>query len=98
MVSTRSPLARPLQHAEFIRRKVVVLLEELGLSYETIFLKFETGDQKAPAFTKYNPNGRIPAIIDHKNNDFVLWSASRSPSVEISVTCSPLLVGNQERS
>jgi Glutathione S-transferase, N-terminal domain len=100
MVSVRSSLAarRPPQHAEIIYRKVAIVLEELGLSYETIYLKFETAEHKAPEFTKYNPNGRIPAIIDHKNNDFVLWCASRSPSVEVSATCSPLLVGSRERS
>lgn len=48
-------------------------MEELGLTYESIYLDFQKGEHKAPEFTKYNPNGRIPAIIDHKNNDFVLW-------------------------
>ncbi|CAG9977787.1 unnamed protein product [Clonostachys byssicola] len=33
-------------------------------------------EQKAPEFTKLNPNGRIPAIIDHSNNDFVLWESN----------------------
>jgi glutathione S-transferase len=63
------------------------LLEELGLSYETIYLKFETAEHKAPEFTKYNPNGRIPAIIDHKNNDLVLWFASNSPFIDNFVVC-----------
>jgi hypothetical protein len=31
--------------------------------------------KKAP-FTDLNPNGRTPAIVDHNNNDFVLWEAS----------------------
>ncbi|KAK7691891.1 hypothetical protein QCA50_005296 [Cerrena zonata] len=53
--------------------KVVFVLEELGLTYETIYLDFKSGDLKKPAFTKLNPNGRIPALIDHKNNDFVIW-------------------------
>jgi len=55
--------------------KVAFVLEELGLTYETIYLKFDKQEQKAPEFTKYNPNGRIPAIIDHYNNDFVLWES-----------------------
>lgn len=50
---------------------MVTVFEELGLSYEPVYLEF--AQMKEPEFTKYNPNGRIPAIIDHKNNDFVLW-------------------------
>jgi glutathione S-transferase len=58
-------------------RKVAIVLEELGLTYETVFLDFGKGEHKAPEYTtKYNPNGRIPAIVDHKNNDLVLWYAS----------------------
>lgn len=49
------------------------MLKELGLEYETIYLDLVKGEQKAPGFTKYNPNGRIPALIDHGNNDFVVW-------------------------
>jgi hypothetical protein len=31
--------------------------------------------KKAP-FTDLNPNGRTPVIIDHNNDDFVLWEVS----------------------
>ncbi|PSS32196.1 hypothetical protein PHLCEN_2v2034 [Hermanssonia centrifuga] len=55
--------------------KVAVVLEELGLTYETVYLDFKNGEQKAPEYTKYNPNGRIPALIDHHNNDYVLWES-----------------------
>ncbi|CCL99910.1 uncharacterized protein FIBRA_01935 [Fibroporia radiculosa] len=55
--------------------KVVFVLKELGLEYETIYLDLVKGEQKAPGFTKYNPNGRIPALIDHGNNDFVVWES-----------------------
>ena len=34
---------------------------------------FSKEEQKAPAHVKFNPNGRIPTLIDHKNNDLVLW-------------------------
>jgi glutathione S-transferase len=54
-------------------RKVAFVLEELGLTYESIYLDFGKGEQKADEFTRYNPNGRVPAIVDHANNDFVLW-------------------------
>ena len=53
-------------------RKVAFVLEELGLTYETIYLDFQAKEHKAPEHTKYNPNGRIPTIIDHYNNNLVL--------------------------
>lgn len=56
-------------------RKVAIVLEELGLTYESVYLDFITKEHKGPEFLKLNPNGRIPAIIDHYNNDFVLWWA-----------------------
>lgn len=56
-------------------RKVAAVLEELGLSYETVYLQImgDKQEQKAPEYTKYNPNGRITRLIDHHNNEFVLW-------------------------
>ena len=54
-------------------RKVMIILEELGLEYETIFFDTMSGDQKKEPHIKYNPNGRIPTLIDHSNNDFVVW-------------------------
>lgn len=54
-------------------RKVVILFEELGLTYESVYLDLQAGEHKKPEYTKYNPNGRVPTIIDHYNNDFVLW-------------------------
>ena len=51
-----------------------MVLRELNLAFETKFLDQHKGETKAPGFTKYNPNGRVPALIDHYNNDFVVWS------------------------
>ena len=53
-----------------------MVLKELGLTYESVYLDFAKQEHKAPEFTKYNPNGRIPALIDHKNGDFVIWESS----------------------
>lgn len=63
----------------YFSRKVAVVLEELGLTYHSVYLNFENNEHKAPEYTKYNPNGRIPAIIDHKNNDLVLWYVRATP-------------------
>ena len=65
----------PHIHSYIVHRKVVIALEELGLTYEPIYLDLTTKQEhKAPEYTKYNPNGRIPTLIDHKNNDLVIWS------------------------
>ncbi|KAH7124877.1 glutathione S-transferase [Dactylonectria estremocensis] len=55
-------------------RKVLILLEELDLPYEVMeFPDFST--LHTPSFEKFNPNGRVPAIIDPNNNDFILWES-----------------------
>ncbi|KAI0731869.1 thioredoxin-like protein [Fomitopsis betulina] len=56
--------------------KVTFVLEELGLSYESKYLDFGKQEQKSAEYTQYNPNGRIPALIDHGNNDFVVWESN----------------------
>lgn len=63
----------PRSYTVRIYRKVDMVLRELGLTFETKFLDLTKNEQKAPEFTKFNPNGRIPALIDHHNNDFVVW-------------------------
>ncbi|KAH8081332.1 glutathione S-transferase C-terminal-like protein [Cristinia sonorae] len=55
--------------------KVAFLLNELGLEYETRYLNVWAGEQKSPEYLKVNPNGRVPALIDHKNNDYTLWES-----------------------
>ncbi|KAK9479726.1 glutathione S-transferase [Lipomyces japonicus] len=57
--------------------KVAQVLSELGLEYETIFKEFGDGENgmKTPEFEKINPNGRIPALVDHSNNDLIIWES-----------------------
>lgn len=45
-------------------RKVSILLEELGLEYETHAINITQGEQKAEDFLKISPNGKIPAIVE----------------------------------
>ena len=47
-------------------KKVVILLEELGLPYTIKPINIGRGDQLTPAFLKISPNGRMPAIVDHE--------------------------------
>ncbi len=52
--------------------KASIALEELGLDYEFVYLHFDQNEQKTPEFLRLNPNGRIPVIVDHENDDFAL--------------------------
>ena len=51
------------------------MLEELGLTYESVYLHFNKGEQKAAPHTSLNPNGRIPTLVDHQNGDFTIWES-----------------------
>ncbi|MBF7729061.1 glutathione S-transferase N-terminal domain-containing protein [Pseudomonas sp. N040] len=55
--------------------KVSIALEELGLPYSLRELKLLEGEQKQDWFLAINPNGRIPAIIDHDEDDFVVFES-----------------------
>ncbi len=52
--------------------KASIALEELGIDYDVEYLHFDKNEQKTPEFLKLNPNGRIPVIVDHANDDFIL--------------------------
>lgn len=55
--------------------KASVMLEEIGIPYETHVLKLSDNDQKQDWFLKINPNGRIPAIVDRDNDDFAVFES-----------------------
>ena len=50
-------------------KKIVILLEELGLPYTIKPINIGRGDQFKPEFLKISPNNRIPAIIDQQPKD-----------------------------
>jgi glutathione S-transferase/GST-like protein len=55
--------------------KVSIALEELALPYDMRVLDFTRAEQKEPWFLAINPNGRIPAIIDHDAGDFAIFES-----------------------
>jgi GST-like protein len=55
--------------------KASCTLEELGLPYQVKALSLSENDQKQPDFLKINPNGRIPAIVDHDEDDFAVFES-----------------------
>jgi GST-like protein len=50
-------------------RKVSIMLEELGLAYETHAINIGKNDQFTPEFVAINPNSKIPAIVDSDGPD-----------------------------
>ena len=42
-------------------KKITILLEEAGISYNIKAINIGRGDQLAPDFLKISPNGRMPA-------------------------------------
>jgi len=44
--------------------KTAIMLEEIGVDYETHAVNILKGEQHEPAFLSISPNNRIPAIVD----------------------------------
>ncbi len=55
--------------------KISIMLEELGVKYKVHPLKLGDMEQKQDWFLKLNPNGRIPVIVDHENEDFAVFES-----------------------
>jgi GST-like protein len=55
--------------------KVSIALEELALPYTLKVLDLSKGEQKTPEFLAINPNGRIPAIVDHDLGGFAVFES-----------------------
>jgi glutathione S-transferase len=55
--------------------KASITLEELGIEYRVRRIVFDKQEQKEPWFLKINPNGRIPAIVDHGNGGFAVFES-----------------------
>lgn len=55
--------------------KASIALEELGLDYTVRPIALADLEQKQDWFLELNPNGRIPVIVDHDNNDFVVFES-----------------------
>jgi glutathione S-transferase len=44
-----------------------IVLEELGIAYESVLISLADGDHKRPEFLRMNPKGRVPALnVDGK--------------------------------
>ncbi len=56
-------------------QKISIFLEELNIPYKASYINLSASEQKTPSFLKINPNGRIPAIIDHSRNAFPVFES-----------------------
>ncbi|WP_298725323.1 glutathione binding-like protein [uncultured Ferrovibrio sp.] len=61
-------------------RKISIMLEETGLPYQVFPIDITKNEQFDPDFLKVNPNGKIPAIVDHDPlagyaKPFTLWES-----------------------
>ncbi|MDB5872851.1 MAG: uncharacterized protein JWQ07_2293 [Ramlibacter sp.] len=56
--------------------KISIALEELALPYRVEVVDVRAGEHLTPAFRQINPNGKIPAIVDHDSNTTVFESCA----------------------
>ncbi|MBO0664493.1 glutathione S-transferase N-terminal domain-containing protein [Jiella sp. MQZ9-1] len=49
--------------------KPMIMLEECGLEYRLHMIDISAGEQKTPDYLAINPNGKIPAIVDHDGDE-----------------------------
>lgn len=55
--------------------KASVVLEELEIPYQVKHVRILEGEQHKPAYLAINPNGRIPAIVDHDADGFTVFDS-----------------------
>jgi glutathione S-transferase len=55
--------------------KASIMLEEIGLPYTVKPIRLGALEQKQEWYLKLNPNGRIPTIVDHDEDGFVVFES-----------------------
>jgi GSH-dependent disulfide-bond oxidoreductase len=55
--------------------KVSIALEELDVPYEVVAVDLIKGEQHLSHYRRLNPNGRIPTLVDHDREDFVIFES-----------------------
>jgi len=56
-------------------QKISIFFEELGIPYKTTAIDLSKDEQKSASFLKVNPNGRIPAIVDHSRDSYPVFES-----------------------
>lgn len=55
--------------------KASIALEELGLPFRVYSVSLGKGEQKQEWYLRLNPNGRIPTLVDHEEEDFAIFES-----------------------
>jgi GST-like protein len=55
--------------------KISIFLEETDLDYEVHHIELGEKEQKEDWYLELNPNGRIPTIVDHDEDDFAVFES-----------------------
>ena len=56
-------------------RKVSIMLEEIGMTYNVFPINIAKDEQFQPHFLEVSPNNRIPAIVDKDKNNYSLFES-----------------------
>ena len=57
-------------------RKISIMLEELGVEYNPIFVNLEKKEQFSEDFSNISPSNKIPVIVDKNNNQTIFESGA----------------------
>ena len=57
-------------------RKISIMLEELDVDYNPIFINLEKKEQFSKDFSKISPSNKIPVIVDKNNNQTIFESGA----------------------
>jgi len=57
-------------------RKISIMLEELKVKYNSIFINLEEKEQFSDDFSKISPANKVPVIVDKENNQTVFESGA----------------------
>ena len=55
--------------------KAAIMLEELGVPYKVTPISLSDRVQKEDWYVALNPNGRIPTLVDHDEDDFAIFES-----------------------
>jgi len=56
-------------------RKITIMLEELGVEYNPIFIDLDQKKQFSEDFSKISPSNKIPVIVDKDNNNQTIFES-----------------------